>query len=81
MKKIILYYFLIITPIVHFIYLVRTEQIGTTWIIIYSFTYLLVYRTLTDFYRLKSKGILKNKDFFKVLIPGFRYKYFMELYT
>jgi hypothetical protein len=81
MKNTFLYYLLIIVPLVPFVYMVRTELIGTTWIIIYFFSYLLIYRSFTDFYRLKSKGILKNKDFLKLFIPGSIPNYFTNLYT
>ena len=81
MKNTFLYYLLIIIPIVTLVYMVRTELIGTTWRVIYFFSYLLIYRPLTDFYRLKSKGILKNKDFWRVFIPGAIPNYLTNLYT
>jgi hypothetical protein len=43
--------------------------------------YVLVYRTVVDYFRLTALGIFKEKsDFWKLFIPLFRSKYFYELY-
>ncbi len=63
-----------------FVYAVKNNMLSNNWLLIVFFSYALVYRNIIDFYRLKTKGILTNKDFFKLFVPGIRMKYFKELY-
>jgi hypothetical protein len=42
--------------------------------------YILIYRPILDFNRLKSKNILVGNSFLQFYLPLFRLKYFKELY-
>ncbi len=80
MKKLIVYYFLIITPFAVLIYATKNGLINSSWFVALLFIYVLIYRTLTDYVRLRSKNIIGKNQFWKILIPGARIKYFRELY-
>lgn len=47
--------------------------------VIVLLTWALIYRPITDYYRLKSKGLIK--PFYMFLIPLWDIQWFMELYT
>ncbi len=80
MKNLIIYYCFIFIPLFIIIGLVKSNNIDDNNLLILFFSYFLFYRTLTDFYRLRSKNVVGKNDFWKLLIPGFRLKYFKDLY-
>ena len=80
MKRLEIYYFVTIIPVVIIFTLKFTDMISNNWFV-YSFVaYLLLYRTYTDGRRLAEKGIIEKRDIWKMIIPGQRFKYFKELY-
>jgi hypothetical protein len=80
MKKLIIYYTSIIIPLVFLAYTVRVHFIDSVWFTISLFVYAFIYRTFTDYFRLRSKNVIDRKHFWKILVPGARIKYFKELY-
>ena len=75
--KLINYYVAIIAPILIFLLLWTLslfEKVGL-FVLIYF-----VYRAFLDFYKLKSNGIVKNKDIWKFIIPMWSFVYFKQLY-
>lgn len=75
--KLINYYIAIIASILIFLLLWTLglfEKIGL-FVLIYS-----VYRAFLDFYKLKSNGIVTNKDIWKFIIPIRLFVYFKQLY-
>lgn len=74
-----MYYSAIILPVIVLVYLSKINMDRGVWVALVFF-YLLVYRTVTDYLRLVAKNVLGKNDFWKVLIPGFTFKYFRELY-
>jgi len=79
MKNTILYYLFILAPIVPLMIFVNNDLLNDWWLIIFIL-YIFIYRAITDYWRLASKNIITKKDFWKILIPGSRFKYFRELY-
>ena len=80
MRKLIVYYVVIIVPFLLLILAMKRELIGMDWSLVLFIFYAFIYRGITDFYRLKSKNIITNKQYLTILIPGSRIKYFKELY-
>jgi hypothetical protein len=80
MKNIIVYYFVILVPFFGLLIAMKRELLSEEWCIALLVFYAFIYRTLTDYYRLKSKNAITSKQFFSLLIPGSRIKYFKELY-
>jgi len=80
MKNLKVYYFVTIFPVVIIFLLKFTDMITSTWFFYLFVTYLLLYRTYTDGRRLAVKGIIEERDIWKMIIPGQRFKYFKELY-
>ncbi len=71
---------IILLPFLLLIVAMKQEVIGMNWSLALLLFYAFIYRGITDFYRLKSKNVLNNNEFLKVLVPGSRIKYFKELY-
>ncbi len=80
MKNLIIYYCFVFIPIIILVGLVKTNNMESNRFVILFFSYALFYRTITDYYRLLSKNVIKKNDFWKLFIPGFRIKYLRELY-
>ena len=80
MKSSIVYYFLIITPLAMLIYAATNKSVNNLWFAILLFIYAFIYRSFTDYFRLRSKNVIDTKDFWRILLPGARAKYFKELY-
>ena len=80
MKNTFLYYLAVILPTILIVYLFRTKHIESGLFVGLLFFYLIVYRTFIDYLRLLSKNVIGKKDFWKILIPGFTFQYFRELY-
>ena len=80
MKNIIVYYFVILVPFFGLLFAMKRELLSEEWLAALLVFYAFIYRTLTDYYRLKSKNAITNKQFFSLLIPGRRIRYFKELY-
>ncbi len=81
MKNSIVYYLTIFTPLIFLFYLIKSDNIDATVFVFSFFIYVFVYRTITDYFRLLSRHIIEKKDFWKLFIPGARYKYFISLYA
>ena len=79
MKNIFLYYLAIIIPFAAIVYLAKTD-FDSEWLVALLVFYAFIYRTFTDYSRLVSKNIMHKNDFWKLLIPGSRLKYFRALY-
>jgi len=80
MRSLIIYYVLIVVPLAALIYAARSKSIDSLWFFILLLIYVLVYRSFTDYYRLRNKKVIDGKDFWRILIPGARAKYFKDLY-
>ena len=80
MKNLLVYYLVILVPFFCLLYVMKNELIDEDWCIALLVFYAFIYRTLTDYFRLKSKNVITSKQFFSLLIPGSRIKYFKELY-
>ena len=78
MNNLIVYYLSIFVPL--FALIGFSDQMPP-WLFLSNLVfYFVVYRTVTDYYRLRSKGIFVGKNFWSMLIPGIRYRYFRDLY-
>jgi len=80
MKNLVIYYIAIIIPFAVIIYAGRVHAVNSLWFVFSLLIYVFVYRTLTDYFRLRSKNVIDRKHFWKILVPGARIKYFKELY-
>jgi hypothetical protein len=80
MRNIFAYYSVIILPFAALIYLSSVNYIPTWWAIGLILAYAVVYRPIIDYLRLKSKGVITKKDFWKAFNPFFQSKYFRALY-
>lgn len=78
-KKLLLYYFLTIGPLLLLVYCGKHGIISSTTFLLLFLGYI-PYRFLTDYYRLRSKGVIEKKDYLKVLNPFNNSLYFRELY-
>jgi hypothetical protein len=80
MKNIFVYYSAIILPFAALTYLRIADYISGWWFAGLLLSYVLMYRPIIDYWRLKSKGIIVKGYFRKVFIPSFYRKYFKALY-
>jgi hypothetical protein len=80
MKSLIIYYFSIIAPLAALIYTATNKSIESSWFLVLMLAYVFIYRSLTDYFRLRSKKVIAKKDFWRILVPGARAKYFKALY-
>ncbi|MDE3251989.1 MAG: hypothetical protein KGO92_04225 [Bacteroidota bacterium] len=78
-KQLLMYYFLIISPLFLLVYCVKHDLISDNGFLVLFLGYI-PYRYLTDYYRLTSKGVIGKKDYLKVINPFSTSKYFRELY-
>ncbi|TPG38845.1 hypothetical protein EAH81_15315 [Flavobacterium pectinovorum] len=76
MKNLIIYYFQILLPLPLLYFAAKQDPI--LFVVLLIFYY--IYRIFTDYYRLKSKNVLKKNDFLLFIIPLWTIKYFKELY-
>jgi len=81
MKNSFVYYLTIFIPLIILNNLLQSDSIDATWFVISIFAYAFIYRMITDYYRLLSRHAIEKKDFWKLLIPGARFKYFKSLYS
>ena len=80
MKNIIVYYFVVIVPLAIIFLLALTNTINSNWFV-YSFCfYLFIYRTYIDGKRLADKGLIAKKDIWRMIVPGYRIRFFKDLY-
>ncbi|BAO54176.1 hypothetical protein NMS_0167 [Nonlabens marinus S1-08] len=80
MRNLFIYYFLILLPPVLLFWFKDSAGISSTvWIASIS-GYALVYRTYVDGKRLAAKNIIREKDIWKMILPGRRWLHFRELY-
>lgn len=80
MKNLLLYYAAIFIPFFLIIYLSKVKLLDTDSFLVLLIVYAFIYRSITDYIRLKSKNIIDKKQFWTLFIPGTRIKYFRELY-
>lgn len=80
MKNKLVYYLVIFMPLIVLAFLKKRELIDAVWFMVFLLGYALVFRTYTDGKRLADKGIIKKTDIWKMLIPGQRIRYFVDLY-
>jgi len=81
MKNKAVFFVMILIPIIPFLYFVRIESQWTHWMTVYIFTYLMIYRPILDYYRLKSKGLIESKNLWKIFIPFYRLKYVKGIFS
>ena len=80
MKNLIFYYLLIVTPFLAILFLGR-DIMDSTQFTIALLTYVLIYRPVTDYYRLKAVTGFKGDKLLTLVIPFYgHFKYFKELY-
>ena len=80
MKNIIIYYFVVIVPAAIIFLLAYTNTINSSSFVYSLFFYLFIYRTYIDGKRLADKGLIQNKDIWKMIVPGQRIRFFKDLY-
>ncbi|KYG72993.1 hypothetical protein [Roseivirga echinicomitans] len=80
MKNLFIYYIAIFAPMVLMIGLSKTDLVGPQLCVELFFFYFLVYRTVIDGIRLSTKNVIPKKDIWKMIIRGYHFKYFRELY-
>lgn len=80
MKNIILYYVVVVVPAALIFLLAKTDTINSNWFVYLFFSYLFIYRTYIDGKRLADKGLIEKKDIWRMVLPGFRNKFFRDLY-
>ena len=78
MKNIFVYYSLILAPPI--LLMIFWTTLSSTLAIMLLLTYILVYRTVIDGYKLYDKGLMRKNDIWKLILPGTRGKYLRELY-
>ncbi len=69
-EQLIVYYVLIFTPFAILIYSTKQKLINNDWFVFLLFFYVLVYRTVTDYFRLRSKNAIGKNKFWRLLLPG-----------
>lgn len=74
-----MYYLAILLPLVAFMILIMTKGMSGTDFLLFLIAYF-HYRIFIDYSRLVSKKIIDKQDFWKLFIPGARFKYFRQLY-
>jgi hypothetical protein len=80
MKNLVTYYLLIVSPLVILFFLNKNNYITSGIFAISILFYAVIYRTYVDGKRLSKKGIIKNTEIWKLIIPGKRVQYFGDLY-
>lgn len=80
MKKLLIYYFVILSPFVLLIYCSKNNLIDAGWFVALLFFYCFIYRAITDYFRLRNKNVIGKDEFWKCFIPVLQMKYFRELY-
>lgn len=78
MKNTFVYYLVIIVPLLLLVWAIKVSP-NNYWAI-GILLYATVYRFLTDWLRLKSKGVEGDFQAWKLIIPLYRLKYFKKLY-
>ena len=66
LKNIVVYYFVVVVPAVIIMLLAWTDTISSNWFVYSFFFYLFVYRTYIDGKKLVVKGVIENKDIWKM---------------
>lgn len=80
MKNIVAYYLAILIPLATLFSLSQLGYIDAKNLVLLFLFYLFVYRTYIDGLRLVSIGLISRKDIWKLVLPGSRSDYLMELY-
>ncbi len=80
LKNLIGFYALILLPLGFLFWVNTTQIISANYVLLLIVFYALVYRTYIDGKRLVLKNIIKQGDIWKMVIPGYRFRYFKELY-
>lgn len=78
LKNTVIFYILAFAPGAALLLLDRGNH--SNWFLLAFGIYLFIYRTFVDFFRLRSKGIISKSDFWTLLLPGTRNRYFRGLY-
>jgi uncharacterized membrane protein YdjX (TVP38/TMEM64 family) len=82
MKNTIIYLLVTILPLPIYVYLGKFGIISSQEFVLLLLMYAFIYRPITDYYRLKQKGLISKEEFWKSFLPGyFQQKYFLRLYT
>ena len=78
MKKLLLFYFLIIIPIpvIYAVYKIEVPVLALILILLY----VLIYRPIIHGLRLQELGIIDKKEFWFLFSPFYSVKYFTNLY-
>jgi hypothetical protein len=78
MKNVILYWAGAFIPLLLLIYVTRLyhSEYGIYAFLMYAF----IYRPILDYWRLRSKNLIYEKDFFKVFNPFFARRYVYQLF-
>ena len=81
MKNSLIYYLTIFIPLLVLYVLIKSDSIEPSIFVLLILFYALVYRGISDYYRLISRNAIEKREFWKLLIPGSRIKYFKQLYS
>lgn len=77
MKNLLVYYFQILLPLPLIYWSASTHR---TSFFISLLIFYLIYRCITDYYRLLNKKLINKNDLLKTLIPFWNMKFFKEMY-
>ncbi|NJW53844.1 hypothetical protein [Salinimicrobium oceani] len=78
MRNIYFYYFCFLAPLILLLYFWKSLDPNLALILLFS--YVFVYRTWIDGYRLYSLGLISKNDIFKLFYNGDRIRFFKALY-
>ena len=82
MKSTLVYYLYVLLPILLLIFLTREGYFDSFEFVFCLFSYVIIYRPVIDFLRLKSKGVLSTSDWGKGYLIGYiTNRYFVQLFT
>jgi hypothetical protein len=82
MKSTLVYYLYVFLPILALIFLISEGYFNSFEFVSGLFTYVIIYRPVIDFLRLKLKGILNASDWGKNYFIGYiTNRYFVQLFT
>ena len=80
MKNLLIYYIVIIAPLPLLVYCSKNNVVDSGWVGVLILIYAFPYRLLTDYYRLRSKAIIDKNNYWEIIKPFSRMKYFRALY-
>ncbi len=78
MKNLFVYWLLIILPLL-IACVIYFQYKGSSWLYV-ILIYVFLYRPIIDGWRLYNLDLIQQRDFWKLLLPFYRLKFFSRLY-